>query len=136
MPHIRNHTAGLLRILTAAMLAVHVMVGCCAHHAHACDGQAHSSCSEGVATHDGQCPQGGADHGHHGPGHCQGSQCSFVSSTGPNTHSFARPSLAFVTPLRDEQYFSIGANFGQRFFATGRLLPSVRLHLVNQVLLI
>ena len=37
MAKTRSCMAGLVRIVTAAMLAVHVMVGCCAHHAHACE---------------------------------------------------------------------------------------------------
>ena len=132
-----NYLAGLIRILTAATLAVHVMVGCCAHHAHACNRPAHSSGPEGVASHDdGQCPDHGADPAHHGPRHCQEHKCSFVSSTGLDGHWLARPSLALGTPLLNDRDTSIGVRSEQRFFAAGRLLPSVRLHLLNQVLLI
>jgi hypothetical protein len=131
-----SRMARLVRVVTAAMLAVHVTVGCCAHHAHACRGEAHSSSFEGGATHDEQCCQSEADHAHHGLGQCQGSQCSFVSSTAPNSNSFAPSSLTLVTPLLDNQYSSVNTDSEQPFFAVGRLLPSVRLHLMNQILLI
>jgi len=131
----------LFRILTAVVFAVHLMVGCCWHHAHACDSQDHSPPAQGAVTTDGQCHESpdsgaGADHPNHGPQDCQGSHCSFVSSNNPNSYSLVQPSQAFVTVLLTGQPSLVGTGSEQHCFATGRLLLSVRLYLVNQVLLI
>lgn len=130
---------GLIRILTAATLTVHLMVGCCAHHAHACGSQVHSPLAQGTATPDGQCPSSsdsGADHANHGPHDCQGSKCSFVSSSSPDSNSFSQPFQASVTLLLDDQHPLVGTGSEQHFSATGWLLLPVRLHLANQVMLI
>ena len=123
----------LFRILTAVVFAVHLMVGCCAHHAHACESQGD------VQPAHGQCPdshEGETDHSDHGPQDCQGSPCSFVASSSPSSHSFAQPSQTFVIALLTDQPSLVGTGSKQHCFATGRLLLSVRLYLVNQVLLI
>ena len=123
----------LFRILTAVVFAVHLMMGCCWHHAHACEGK-----GDVQPTH-GQCPDSHdseTDHSQHGPQDCQESQCSFVASISPNSHWFAQPSQAFVAVLLTDQPSRVGAGYEPHCFATGRLLPPVRLYLVNQVLLI
>jgi hypothetical protein len=123
----------LIRILTAAVFTVHLLVGCCAHHSHACE------CQGKVQPAHGQCPDshhGGADHSHHGSHNCQGSRCSFVSSNNANSHSLVQSSHAFFTVLLTDRPSLVGTGSAQHCFATGRLLPSVRLYLVNQVLLI
>lgn len=122
----------LIRILTAVVFTVHLLVGCCAHHAHACE------CQEGMQPAHGQCPdshEGKTDHSQHGPQDCQGSQCSFVASISPSSDAFVQPSQAFVTALFTDQTSLVDAGSEQHCFPTGRLL-SVRLYLVNQVLLI
>lgn len=127
----------LFRILTAVVFAVHLMVGCCAHHAHACDSKGD------VQPAHGQCPdsrsgshEGETDHSDHGPQDCQGSPCSIVASTSPSSHAFAQSSLPFVTVLLTDQPSLVGIDSEQHFFATGWLLLPVRLHLANQVMLI
>jgi len=127
----------LFRILTAVVFAVHLMVGCCWHHAHACESKddvqpTHWQCPDSHSgSHDGD-----KDHSDHGPQDCQGSQCSFVASSSPNSHSFAQSSQPFVTVLLTDQPSLVGISSEQHCFPTGRLLLSVRLYLVNQVLLI
>jgi hypothetical protein len=123
----------LFRILTAVVLAVHLMVGCCWHHAHACESKGDTQ-----STH-GQCPDShdsGADHSQHGPQDCRGSQCSFVASSNLNSHSLSQPSQTFVLVSLADQPSLVGMGSEQHFFATGRFPLSVRLYLVNQVLLI
>jgi hypothetical protein len=130
--------ARLCRILTAVLLAVHLMVGCCAHHAHACDGQVHSPLDQGDATPDGECPDGHsntADHSHHGSQDCQGGKCTFVLR-GQTNHSFIQPMQALAVPLLDDLCAQPGIAAGQRVFSQGRFSLPVRLHLANQVLLI
>ncbi len=129
----------LCRIVTAAVFMVHLTVGCCGHHAHACDSQGQSPPNQGPATPDGQCSDasdGHADHTHHGPGDCQGTACSVILSSPTDTDSFGQPSQAFVAPPVCDLSSSLGISFEQRFFPTGRLSLPVRLHLANQVLLI
>lgn len=136
----------LLRIGTAAAFVVHLWVGCCGHHAHACDGQENSAPVQKSAAPDSQCPdrcggeedhsRGEADHSHHGPQDCQGNPCSVVLSSPTASDWFGQPAQAFVAPPICDLSSLLGISFEQRFFATGRLLLPVRLHLANQVLLI
>jgi hypothetical protein len=122
----------LFRILTAVVFAVHLMVGCCWHHAHACESEvdvhpAHEQCAD---SHD-----SGTNHSQHGPQDCQESQCSFVAAVSPSSHWLAQPSQACVGVLTGQPSL-VGAGSEQHCFTAGRLLLSVRLYLVNQVLLI
>jgi hypothetical protein len=135
----RSFMAVLLRIAAAAIFVVHLTVGCCAHHGHACDGQGQSSPTQGPAAPDSQCPDGSrghADHSHHGPQDCQGNPCSVVLSSPTVSDRIGQPSQAFVAPSVCDLSSLLGISFEQRFFPTGRLSLPVRLHLANQVLLI
>jgi hypothetical protein len=116
-----------IRILTAATLMVHLLVGCCAHHAHACD------------THSvqGQCPDHQDDasgHSRHGQEDCQGRKCAFVGAVSLNGHSFAPISQWFVIASLDNRYSLFGGSFEQFFLSTSQQFPSVRLYLMHQVL--
>jgi hypothetical protein len=132
--------AGLCRILIAATLVVHLMVGCCAHHAHGCDGMDCSSPAHDHATPDGQCPENGCDHSHHGATNCQGERCTFLSPTVSASQAVSDSlTLSFQTvfmALPDDQLPLVGCGPEQLSLASGRLLLPVRLHLANQVLLI
>lgn len=152
--------AGLCRILIAATLVVHLTVGCCAHHAHACEGKdrpstAHSDAtpdgqrpgrSEDHSHHgtkdckaetpDGQCPGQSADHSHHGAEDCQGEECSFVPPNRAVSDSFVLPLQALFVALLDDQIPLVGIGREQHTLSSGRLILPVRLHLANQVLLI
>jgi hypothetical protein len=123
----------LFRILTAVVFAVHLMVGCCWHHAHACEtkGDVQPAHGQYPNSHD-----SGTNHSQHGPHDCQGGKCSIVVSSSPNSNSFAQPFQASVVLLLDDQHPLVGSGSEQHFFATGWFLLPVRLHLANQVLLI
>lgn len=128
----------LCRIAIAALLMIHLTVGCCGHHAHACDSQGQASPAQESATSAGQCQDGRgehADHAHHGPRDCQGAKCSVVSSGRTVIDSLASPSQASFALLLADPLSPASAASEQRF-PTGRLLLPVRLHLANQVLLI
>jgi hypothetical protein len=128
----------LCRIATAALLMLHLTVGCCGHHAHACDSQGQSSSAQESATSSGQCQDGRAghaDHAHHGPQDCQGARCSVVSFGRTVIDSLTSPSQTpFALLLADP--LSLVRGESEQHFPTGRLLLPVRLHLANQVLLI
>jgi hypothetical protein len=124
--------ARLCRIFSAAILVVHLIVGCCAHHAHACDGQGHLPLAPAAGMPDDPCPTG---HSHHGPQDCQGGTCSFVLPI-RMVRSSIRTLQAPVAQFYDGPCFFAGTSLGQRCFAVNRPLSKVSLYLVNQVLLI
>jgi hypothetical protein len=128
--------AGLCRILVAATLVVHLTVGCCWHHAHGCEGKDRPTPPHSDATHDGQCSKSSIDHSQHGPQGCEGAKCSFVSSSRTVSDSFVQPVQASFVALLDDQPSLVGIGSEQYSPTSGRLLPPVRLHLANQVLLI
>jgi hypothetical protein len=128
--------AGLCRILMAATLVVHLTVGCCWHHAHACEGKDCSRPAHGDAPHDGRCPESGGDHSHHGANDCHGAKCSFVIPSRAVCDSFVRPFQASISVLVDAQPSPAGFGPEQHALFSGWLLLPVRLHLANQVLLI
>jgi hypothetical protein len=132
--------AYLCRILTSVMLAAHLTVGCCAHHAHACDGKqpspgapqqpaSHHSCTPVSGLH-GQVS--GPSHGH---SQCQGTKCSMVMATG-STVLLLPLYQAPGAILSDHGSPLLGIHSQQHDFSAGRLLLPVSLHLANQVLLI
>ena len=130
--------SGLFRILIAVVFAAHLTVGCCSHHAHACDNSGHSSPAQGAAT-PGQysdSSSSGVDHANRGPQDCQGAQCSTVSPRRTVIDSLVPPFQASFAPLFDDLASLVSVVSEQHFFSAGRLLLPVRLHLANQVLLI
>jgi hypothetical protein len=133
---------GFLSNLTAALLALHTVLGCCWHHAHRCtrecspslaveapDGcqrNAADDCGAPAASHQGQ-------HGRHG---CQESTCVFLGSTrwypDADCQFDAAPAM-----LASADCATADADVDRRsFFAPDALLPPLRLHLVDRVLLI
>ena len=134
----------LFHSLSAAILVVHLMVGCCAHHAHdcpqTCDARHPAETGDDSGSpcdrhsHD---EQGQSENHHHAPQECHGVKCLFVRTTNDTTaKAFAQPCQAQVAPLLDDALASLGILSEQHFFSTGRLLLPVRLHLAKQVLLI
>jgi hypothetical protein len=130
--------AGLWRVLTVAAFVTHLWVGCCAHHAHACEGAVHSDRGD-AATH-GDCSgdrDSHLDHGQHGPHDCQASPCSFVLPNSPaNDSNPCGQTLhgSYLPPL-DALPSQTGYSYGQHTLCDRFPLP-VRLHLANQVQLI
>ena len=133
----------ILSNLTAAMLTLHMTLGCCWHHAHRfaeeC-GMAQSvdrpGCHDGDSADDCGWTAPSSHGTHRGLHECQGNTCSFVPSSNSVGNSLAQPFQAFAAPLFDDQRPLVGAGSERHFFATGWLLPPVRLHLANQVMLI
>ena len=126
----------LCRILVSAMLVVHLMVGCCAHHAHGCESKHTSSATHSDATLEGQCPECRCDHSHTGPRQCQGRKCSLASLRQPVGGSSSPPFAASFAALCRAYFSQLAISLHQQSLATGRQLLPVRLHLANQVLLI
>jgi hypothetical protein len=132
----------LLTILTAVMLFAHGMLGCCSHHVHAC-GQTHdpiarmggNHCADAAHEHStGNSERSG--HGHQGNDDCRGSKCDLGRPAGEqvaqSNPEFSQP---MALPLSEADQASAGGRLGCDLCTTGVLRP-VRLHLVNQVMLI
>lgn len=128
--------------LTAVMLFAHAVLGCCSHHVHAC-GQTHDQiawlggnrCAEAAHEHStGESEQSRNEH----PGRddCQGSKCDLGR---PAVEQVAKAYPAFsqfvALPLSEAERASVGGHLGE-YLCTIDVLWPVRLHLVNQVLLI
>jgi len=132
--------AGLCRILIAATLVVHLMVGCCAHHAHACDGRHSSSPVRETTTPEQSCSDdhdGHPEHSSQEHSHCQGEKCSVVLSA--NT-TIAKPLVRFcalsAAMSLDEVSRSLGGCSHRRLFSDGLPTPPLPLYLAHQSLLI
>jgi hypothetical protein len=125
--------AGVCRIVTAMVFAAHMMLGCCAHHAHAADSHGRSSPQEAASPigHCGEDHDGPADHSQHGTHQCHGGKCSFVASS----NSVVPVLPALVVPLANQAELLTSVFSSQGTVVAVRPLP-VRLHLANQVLLI
>jgi hypothetical protein len=126
-------------MLSAVILVAHLMLGCCAHHAHGCEDSDHSPIHQEHAAPHNTCPDGcdgQADHSHHGPLDCKGGSCSVVLANRTTGQEAGQGAKALVTPLLDD-LFSASQVFLVRWCdLSGGALPPVRLHLVHQVLLI
>jgi hypothetical protein len=128
--------SNFLRLFTALVLSVHLVMGCCVHHAHGCESMDDSPPQ--TASLETQCCESSndSDHGDHGSTKCEGDKCSFLASslTPQKLHSGPQPS--FAVAIVTEPLSSTVLHSAPNFFTTGRLLLPVRLHLANQVLLI
>jgi hypothetical protein len=143
--------AGWLRVITAVAFAVHVMVGCCSHHAHAEECTHDAAPANTFSTPDGASLGHWAVHAEPVQSECQGQKCLFVRPTNDvlvdllrqidSVPSLALPSDGIASLLLASSRHSISQHFlsqhffSQHFFSTGRLLMPIRLHLADQVLL-
>jgi hypothetical protein len=128
--------------LMSVVLTLHTVLGCCWHHAHACT----QECSTRTAVASPNAPAGecgdecaasdGADHSHHGPHECKGNSCVFLnlagrSALGSTPHSEV-PAVSCLPCVA----LPIDTAAGASFFAIDALLPPLRLHLAQRVLLL
>jgi hypothetical protein len=126
--------AMFFRLLTAATLAIHLLVGCCAHHAHAASAASprHETNVDACCGHH---EQSGDSHSErHG---CENEKCSFLRSSDDSPAKFVfqvhRPSVALWHDASVPRLPGIQA---AGIFPADDLFPPLRLHLAHQVLLI
>lgn len=135
---------GFLSHLTAALLAMHTVLGCCTHHEHACGHECDSAASvespdDAHTGHgDDACDTADSEsHENHGPHDCQGSTCVFVRPAEDGAFSaafqFDLPSFACVAYESSSAHAPAGS---WPHFTADALLPPLRLHLAHQVLLL
>lgn len=134
---------GLLSHITALFFTVHMMFGCCLHHAHACSDGCGRNCLPGheligspaiYQTCEGnrQCEVQG-----HGSLDCQEFTCVFIGSLSVQVMETGRSASPMVIlPMPHDCLFPAVAPGGRFFFVAGCLAPPIRLHLANRVLLI
>jgi hypothetical protein len=127
------------RITTVAVFIAHLLVRCCAHHAHACDCAVHSESDDAVPHDDcpGDCGDH-SDHSRHGLHDCQGSPCSFILPGEPthDTHGYVEDLPAPCLPLLNALPLASEYPRWQDFPSWDPCPLPVRLHLAHQVLLI
>jgi hypothetical protein len=130
--------------LTAVMLFTHAVLGCCAHHEHAC-GESHGSVAFGGGKHHGSDACGdhaagnfepSSGHEHQGQDSCQGNSCDFGR---PAKEQVTKSCRVFCQPLAllPSEVLPVltGGQLEHGLRRTG-VLPPIRLHLVHQVMLI
>ena len=132
------HTA--LNLITAAALLTHMLVGCCWHHAHACE--EHVDASAELINSAVECDSHGHQHSESGDhdgdsshDDCDGQSCVATCDLSPQGfHGIDLTlHLAFDISPQTTQAFAISRDQTQVERDTG---PSVRPHLAHQVLLI
>jgi hypothetical protein len=125
---------GLISFLTAALLLAHTVLGCCSHHAHGSDGPAAIvCCEEQRQENDGsRC-----DHSHKRDANCQGSKCAFVRPAKVQVGDLeVAPQLVCAVSSPGDPRLILSDSPAPLFLMPhGPVLP-VRLHLMNQVLLL
>ena len=135
-------THGFLSHLTAALLAVHTVLGCCSHHAHACGRECQPVSSvespDSDASHDaGRCTTQDSDsHQNHGLRDCQGSRCVFFSPAKGDLNAALQHSLPSCIYAESGDLSLRAAAASRLPLAADALLPPLRLHLAYQVLLL
>jgi hypothetical protein len=126
--------------LTAALLALHTVLGCCWHHEHRCA----EACSLAVAAESSHCcdadhsPGDGATigvqgHAQHGLHECLGAACNFVGPTKQKPHHRSSPTQAAPASCGVTTFLAADS---RQLFCCNALPPSLPLHLIHQVLLI
>jgi hypothetical protein len=127
--------------LMAGLLAMHALLGCCWHHAHACGRECTQTALDSSAAH--------ADHDadschstnskpcqNHGPHACQKGKCIFIRTVENGADvSLDLPLSSHICATSCEASSQTPAAVWP-LFAADALLPPLRLHLAHQVLLL
>jgi hypothetical protein len=131
----------LVSTLMSLFLALHTVLGCCWHHAHACTDECDKACAvespaAHVDWHGSGWNTGSGDQHHHGQHECQGMRCVFVNMGSRTAPSLSlQPHLAAACCLPHRK-LPIHVVAGGPYFSPDELLPPLRLHLAHQVLLL
>jgi hypothetical protein len=130
--------------LTAGLLAMHAVLGCCWHHAHACERECTQAALESSAPH--------AAHVDHDADSCDSTNSKPGQNHGP--HACQKGKCVFLGTVENRADVSLGLNLSSHvsatfytvssqmpaavrpLFAADALLPPLRLHLAHQVLLL
>jgi hypothetical protein len=127
----------LVSNLACLMLAAHLMLGCCWHHAHACETACPHACQSGHLN--GHSNEADHDHDQHAPpaegdDHCQGERCSFlvVAKVRLDSGCGAASPVALLAETSSQVY----ADLAWLQLAADRTDsgPPLRLHLLHRVL--
>jgi hypothetical protein len=134
---------GISANITALLLAAHMMLGCCWHHAHTCAAGCGQEYSKADNQHDTTakshdcCGDHQSDGQKHGPQNCKGLPCIFIVSTSTKNIELGRLVLpAVFAPLPHNCTMPVVTPQRGTCLAGGDLSLNIRPHLVHQVLLI
>lgn len=132
----------IVSVVAAVLLAMHVVVGCCAHHAHAkphaADGasQASDACHRGHrCAHDSAdssepAKDGPCDHS------CGQGSCTFVVGSRIVLPELSQPAVAVAASDKLQLSPLAPANFGGDHLCERPILPHLRSHLSKCVLVV
>jgi hypothetical protein len=135
---------GFLSNLTATMLALHTVLGCCWHHGHrsapasslACCVEASDGCRGDRVPH-ASAATDSPGQSHDGRHECQLGTCTFLGPAKENPHESPLQIHALpAMPVLCGDVSVCDAGGWQTFCPRDALLPSLRLHLMHRVLLI
>jgi hypothetical protein len=132
--------------VTATLLALHTVLGCCWHHAHACACERDNVILAHRVTNIGsldRCESHHADmhddgcapcHGHHGRHECQGNTCVFLGSV--KSRPANSPIQPVLLPLASVAPGDLTSPQSPWFLPAIASLSPLRLHLLHRVLLL
>jgi hypothetical protein len=132
---------GLFSHVAAALLAMHTVLGCCWHHSHACAQECKTLAIESASAHAGH----DAEHEpatdsqpchNHGRSACKGSKCVFARTAENASSDVLKANLISHVFLAVDNTLPQTLAVQRPLFADDALLPSLRLHLMHQVLLL
>ncbi len=126
----------LCRILVSAMLVVHLTVGCCALHAHACQSRYAASTSYCDASLQERCVECRCDHSHPGLRLCSSRKCFLASLRRPVDDTYYPPFAPSSAALCRVHSVQLASGLQRQFRAASRHLLPVRFHIAKQVFLI
>ncbi|MBX9792286.1 MAG: hypothetical protein K2Y37_25585 [Pirellulales bacterium] len=138
-----------MSVITAGLLAFHAAVGCCAHHAHDCQGDArhsqHAQLGHGLASHchhdhgdQHGCPTDSNDQDAPDDHGCDGVRCVFLSSGGSQQVQALVATAWIFAPLVQPDQCLLPTQFTRDSVAqfSPAATRSVRLHLLHELFLI
>jgi hypothetical protein len=133
--------------LTAIMVLVHMLLGCCWHHHHTSPGEpARAMCVDPAGVdchcpwcgHERGCPHQPASGGHQGASGCEGSRCVFATEQPSRAPTASTAELSDVAPVgvAVDNELPAESSISARALAATRASQSPRIHLWQQVLLL
>jgi hypothetical protein len=130
--------------LTIAMLLAHSALGCCWHHGHGCLAGCEAMANGHAAVELAELLAQGADpthdeagHQHRGPHECQGGRCAALRPANEGLTTLGSCVCLIVPSVLPQADAALsGDRAGWRLAGNPMPPPSLRLHLVNQVLTI
>jgi hypothetical protein len=124
-----------LSTATAIVVLLHALLGCCAHHAHACVEAGKTRVEHACHTHDHGAPEPAGDHGGHNH-NCDGNACVYVRAEKAHVSAELASSPLHFAGLTEQRPTPAGTESWVHVVGLHEFSSPLRLHLLHQVLLI